>query len=132
MVKIAEIIGEFWRRLDRIVTSAGPFTEILTRRHLWCSTGRPETRSAAIRVVGINPGFTDTERMETLMRKHAQDRLGDPGRYRELYAPLPFGRAAKPDEIAWMIAFLASDLSAYTSGTVITIDAGVANKRNAT
>ena len=30
--------------------------------------------------------------------------------------PLAFGRAAKPEEIGWMAAFLASDLSAYTTG----------------
>jgi NAD(P)-dependent dehydrogenase (short-subunit alcohol dehydrogenase family) len=34
--------------------------------------------------------------------------------------PLAFGRAAKPEEIAWMVAYLASDLSAYTTGTIIT------------
>jgi NAD(P)-dependent dehydrogenase (short-subunit alcohol dehydrogenase family) len=83
-----------------------------------------------IRVVGINPGPIATERLETIMKKRAQDRLGDSDRWRELYAPLPFGRAGKPEEIAHMVAFLASDLSAYTSGTVITIDAGASSKGN--
>jgi NAD(P)-dependent dehydrogenase (short-subunit alcohol dehydrogenase family) len=84
-----------------------------------------------IRVVGINPGPVATERLETIMQKRAQDRLGDASRFREMYSPLPFGRAGKPEEIANMAAFLASDLSAYTSGTVITIDAGAASKGNA-
>ena len=73
-----------------------------------------------IRVVGINPGPIATERLETIMQKRAQDLLGDVSRWREMYKPLPFGRAGKPEEVANMVAFLASDLSAYTTGTVIT------------
>ncbi len=85
-----------------------------------------------IRIVGINPGPIATERLDTIMKKRAQDLFGDSSRWREMYTPLPFGRAGKPEEIAHMVAFLASDLSAYTTGTVITIDAGASNKgRNA-
>jgi 3-oxoacyl-[acyl-carrier protein] reductase len=83
-----------------------------------------------IRVIGINPGPIATERLESIMQKRAQDLLGDAQRWRELYKPLPFGRAGKPEEIAHMVAFLASDLSAYTSGTVITIDAGASSRGN--
>jgi NAD(P)-dependent dehydrogenase (short-subunit alcohol dehydrogenase family) len=42
--------------------------------------------------------------------------------------PLPYGRAGTSEEIGWMVAFLASDKSAYTSGTIITIDGGAANR----
>ena len=42
--------------------------------------------------------------------------------------PLPFARAGTPEEIGWMVAFLASDKSAYTTGTIITIDGGAANR----
>jgi NAD(P)-dependent dehydrogenase (short-subunit alcohol dehydrogenase family) len=38
---------------------------------------------------------------------------------------MPFGRPATTDEIAAMVIFLASDLSAYTSGTIVTIDGGL-------
>lgn len=81
-----------------------------------------------LRVVGINPGAIATERLVTMMRKRAQDRLGDANRWEELMTPLPFGRAGKPEEIGWMVAFLASDKSAYTTGTIVTIDGGVANR----
>jgi len=81
-----------------------------------------------LRVVGINPGAIATDRLVTIMKKRAQDRLGDANRWEELMAPLPFGRAGKPEEIGWMVAFLASDRSAYTSGTIITIDGGGANR----
>ena len=77
-----------------------------------------------IRVLAINPGPVLTERLEGLLRKSAADRLGGAEKWEELVAPMPFGRVGTVEEIATMTAFLASDLSAYTSGTVITIDAG--------
>jgi 3-oxoacyl-[acyl-carrier protein] reductase len=81
-----------------------------------------------LRVVGINPGAIATDRLVTIMQKRAQDRLGDANRWEELMTPLPYGRAGTPEEIGWMAAFLASDRSAYTSGTIITIDGGAANR----
>jgi NAD(P)-dependent dehydrogenase (short-subunit alcohol dehydrogenase family) len=81
-----------------------------------------------LRVVGINPGAIATERLVTMMKKRAQDRFGDANRWEELMAPLPFGRAGKPEEIGWMVAFLASDKSAYTTGTIVTVDGGVVNR----
>jgi NAD(P)-dependent dehydrogenase (short-subunit alcohol dehydrogenase family) len=80
-----------------------------------------------IRVVGINPGPTATERLVALMQKEATDRFGTAERWKELMKPFPFGRAGTPEEIAAMAALLASDLSAYTTGTVVTIDGGMAN-----
>ena len=75
-----------------------------------------------IRVVGINPGLIQTERMETLMRTNAKAQLGDESRWRELVSQeFPPGR---PEHIADMVAFLASDLSSNTSGTIVTIDGG--------
>lgn len=81
-----------------------------------------------LRVVGINPGAIATDRLVTMMKKRAQDRLGDAARWQELMKPLPYGRAGMPEEIGHMVAFLASDLSAYTTGTIITIDGGAANR----
>ena len=81
-----------------------------------------------LRVVGINPGAIATERLVTIMKQRAQDRFGDANRWEELMKPLPFGRAGRSEEIGWMVAFLASDRSAYTSGTIVTIDGGAANR----
>jgi NAD(P)-dependent dehydrogenase (short-subunit alcohol dehydrogenase family) len=63
-----------------------------------------------------------------LQKLEAKEKLGDPERWRELQKSLPFGRAATPEEIAAMAAFLASDRSAFTTGTIITIDGGLANR----
>jgi NAD(P)-dependent dehydrogenase (short-subunit alcohol dehydrogenase family) len=79
-----------------------------------------------VRVVGVNPGPTATDRLVHLMQRKSEDRTGDPTRWRELTAPLPFGRAAEPREIADMIVFAASDRASFVSGTILTVDGGVA------
>ncbi len=78
-----------------------------------------------IRVVGINPGPVATDKLVAMMKKTALDRYGDEERYQEFLAPFAFERAATPEEIADMAAFLASDASAYTTGTIVTIDGGM-------
>jgi NAD(P)-dependent dehydrogenase (short-subunit alcohol dehydrogenase family) len=78
-----------------------------------------------VRVVGINPGPVETDRIVELMKRQAHARFGDEGRYRELMSRFPLGRAAKPREIADLMAYLASDRSAYTSGVVFTVDGGM-------
>jgi NAD(P)-dependent dehydrogenase (short-subunit alcohol dehydrogenase family) len=82
-----------------------------------------------VRVVGVNPGPCATERFERLARAKAQERYGDPERWREGTGTLPFGRAASPDEIAAGVVFLASPLSAYTTGAILTIDGGLTGGR---
>lgn len=77
-----------------------------------------------IRVVGINPGPTLTDRLEGRGRAQAEQQFGDAGRWRELFAGMPFGRPAEAAEIAAAVAFLASPRSAYTTGTVLRIDGG--------
>src|ERR1700720_4707833 len=84
-----------------------------------------------LRVVGVNPGPVMTDRLVTLMKTRAQDTLGDESRWEELMKGHAFGRAAKPEEIAWMVAFVASDRSAYTTGNIITIDGGGSSRRSA-
>jgi NAD(P)-dependent dehydrogenase (short-subunit alcohol dehydrogenase family) len=79
-----------------------------------------------IRVTGINPGPVDTDRMLKIMRRKAIDILGDEARWKELYSHYPAGRAATSEEVADLTAFLASPLSGYTTGTIVTLDGGIA------
>jgi len=77
-----------------------------------------------LRVVAINPGPVETDRLVMLRRAEARQKFDDPDRWRELTAGMPFGRAASPTEIGNAVAFLASPVSGYTTGTVLTIDGG--------
>jgi 3-oxoacyl-[acyl-carrier protein] reductase len=79
-----------------------------------------------VRILGINPGPIATERGITIMRHQADVQLGDPDRWRELTAGMPFGRFAEPEEIAAVIAFLVSDQASYVTGAVLNTDGGVA------
>jgi 3-oxoacyl-[acyl-carrier protein] reductase len=81
-----------------------------------------------IRVVGINPGPVLTERLHNFLRRRAEQNLGDAEKWTELVKAMPFGRTGEPREIADAVAFLASDVSAYTTGTILTIDGGVSSR----
>ena len=78
-----------------------------------------------IRVVGINPGPVETDRIVTPMKRGALAQFGDEARYPELMKRFPLQRAATPREIADLMVFLASPRSGYTSGVVFTVDGGL-------
>ena len=78
--------------------------------------------------MGLNPGPVATEKLVGMMKKAAVDKWEDEGRYEEFLKPFAYGRAAKVEEIANMAIFLVSDLSAYTSGTIVTVDGGMVHK----
>lgn len=81
-----------------------------------------------IRVVGVNPGPVDTDRIYKLLRRRAVDWFGDESRWEELLARYPLGRPATVPEIADLVVFLASDRSGYTSGCIVTVDGGIASR----
>ena len=71
------------------------------RRHRKCGADGAHPRARAgqaprdgLRVVGINPGPVATERLVMLQRARAKEQFGDEERWAELFAPMPFGRAA--------------------------------------
>ena len=82
-------------------------------------------------MVAVSPGPVATERLVGLMKKKAQDRTGSADNWKDLFKPLPFGRGATAEEIGAAIAFIASERSAYTSGSIVTIDAGLSARAQA-
>ena len=82
------------------------------------------TPNFGVRVLGINPGPVETDRVEYLARQRAAT-AGDESKWRESFTKMPFGRPATVDEVAATAVFLVSDLSGYTSGTIVTIDGGM-------
>jgi NAD(P)-dependent dehydrogenase (short-subunit alcohol dehydrogenase family) len=76
-----------------------------------------------IRVVGVNPGLTETDRVSEGMASDA--RLAgitiEEARARGI-ARIPLGRMAAPEEVADAVVFLASDRARYITGVNITMD----------
>jgi NAD(P)-dependent dehydrogenase (short-subunit alcohol dehydrogenase family) len=83
-----------------------------------------------IRVVGVNPGGVETERMIMLQRARAQREFGDAERWREYFKDKPLNRAATPDEVANVVLFLASDRASWVSGTVVPVDGGFLHRES--
>jgi len=77
-----------------------------------------------VRVFGINPGITLTERAVSVAKGRAVSNFGDAERWQELFKDLPLGRPAHPREIANAVAFMSSSACGYLSGTVVDIDGG--------
>lgn len=82
-----------------------------------------ESHRDGIRVVAVNPGPVSTDRLVGLMQSAGGDN------WRAAFDDMPFARAARPEEIGDVVAFLASDRAAYISGTVLTVDGGAVNDR---
>lgn len=123
------------RRSGVIVNIIGLAAEKLDHKYLAGSTGNAAlaafTRALGsatldfnVRVLGIHPGFVETDRTVVTLRRRAEAELGDPDRWRELLKHLPGGRMIAPSEIADLVAFLASGRGNAVSGQVFTADAG--------
>tara|TARA_B100001964_G_scaffold81636_1_gene92185 strand:- start:4796 stop:5572 length:777 start_codon:yes stop_codon:yes gene_type:complete len=78
-----------------------------------------------VRVVGINPGPVQTDRIVALLQARAQREKGDSSRWADYLEALPLGRAAKPEEVADLVVFLASERASYLCGSVVTLDGGL-------
>jgi NAD(P)-dependent dehydrogenase (short-subunit alcohol dehydrogenase family) len=83
-----------------------------------------------VRVLGVNPGLVETDRIKTIMRQKAIADFGDESRVNQYYAHWLMGRFAQPEEVADLIVFLASERASYISGTIVTIDGGMVNNNS--
>src|ERR1700722_8710787 len=93
---IINVLGMAGEKMDRgyIAGSTGNAALMAFTRALGGPAG-----DDGLRVVGINPGAIATDRLITMMKGRARQRLGDENRWEDLMKPLPMGRAGRPEEI---------------------------------
>jgi hypothetical protein len=123
IVNIIGIVGGERVSADYITGSAGNAALSAFTRALGASSP-----ADGVRVVAVHPGLIMTDRQIVRWRERARQQLGDAERWLELTAPYPFGRLGKPAEVADAVAFMASPVASYISGTSLTVDGGYSQK----
>ena len=120
---IVNIIGMAGRafRADYICGSTGNAALIAFTQSLGA-----ELQQDQVRIFGINPSATETDRVKTLYQKRALSKYEDADKWQDMLdtSRLPFGRLKQADEVAKLAAMCCSEGVGYLSGTVIDMDGG--------
>lgn len=74
-----------------------------------------EVAKYGITVNTISPGYVDSKMVHSISQPVLD----------KIVAEIPVGRLAKPEEIAWAIAFLASERSGFITGSNLAINGGI-------
>lgn len=91
----------------------------------WAKTVSLELAPFGVTVNNILPGFTRTQRLESLVENWAgQRKITIADMENELFEVVPMGRFANPEEIAAVAAFLATPAASYVTGVSLAVDGG--------
>ena len=76
-----------------------------------------------VRVLGVHPPATRTDRIIPLMKAAAKEKLGDENRWEELIGTSSFGQMIEPQQVGDTVAFLASVRAGKLSGVMVNLGA---------
>lgn len=112
VVNIASIVALVGSAFPQIAYTAAKGGVLAMTREMAVMYARQK-----IRVNAVCPGPTSTELVRVFLSDEEKWRL------RRRY--MPMGRLGEPEEIANVVAFLASDEASYMNGAAVTIDGGI-------
>jgi NAD(P)-dependent dehydrogenase (short-subunit alcohol dehydrogenase family) len=114
---------EEFGRLYILVNNAGiedKMSFLETPPEIWEKAIAVELAPHGVTVNNIAPGAAETS-MDAPLKEH-------PDQMQELLSEIPLGRMGKPEEIADLAVYLASDASAYVTGSTFLIDGGTSRQ----
>ena len=120
IINISSIIGETGNigQANYAASKSGLFglTKTMAREacHQLARAGKQSEDSVGLTVNTVAPGFIATEMLETIPEK-VLDRIK---------AQIPVGRFGRPDDVARVVHFLASDYSSFITGAVYDVNGG--------
>ncbi|AZA83178.1 short-chain dehydrogenase [Chryseobacterium lactis] len=94
----------------------------------WAKTLSNEVAQHQVTINNILTGYFDTERIQNLINHEAQQTGKTEEEIKKAREnKIPMKRLGKPEEYGHLVAFLASEYSAYLTGTSIPLDGGLNN-----
>ncbi|MEC8944494.1 MAG: SDR family NAD(P)-dependent oxidoreductase [Acidobacteriota bacterium] len=80
----------------------------------WTKSLAPELAPFGVRVNCVAPGWVHTDMAAAVLKADGKT----------INAGIPLGRAGKPEEIAAVACFMASDLASYMTGEIVNVNGG--------
>jgi NAD(P)-dependent dehydrogenase (short-subunit alcohol dehydrogenase family) len=119
---IVNIIGMGGKSAQQVFLSGGSANAAL----MLVTTGWASALGKyGIRVNGINPGSTLTDRVQRGLQADAQSQgITEAEALERSQSRIPLGRFGRPEEVAAVALFLASDQASYVTGAIIPMDGG--------
>jgi len=120
---IKGMLGRRWGRVIAITSISGVIGQLGQTHYSSAKAGliafvkalARETAAYGVTANAVAPGFIDTELLKAMPEKKLAEYVDD----------IPLRRLGTPEEVAELVAYLASDAAAYVTGQTIRIDGGL-------